>query len=50
MKLKAADGKMRVTDCANTETLFRIIQSIPSPKPNPSNNGWPRSATNASWK
>lgn len=35
LKLKAADGKMRVTDCANTETLFRIIQSIPSPKAEP---------------
>jgi hypothetical protein len=25
----APDGKMRFTDCANTETMFRIIQSIP---------------------
>jgi DNA-damage-inducible protein D len=32
LKLQAPDGKMRNTDCANTETLFRIIQSIPSPK------------------
>ena len=32
LKLKATDGKLRDTDCANTETLFRIIQSIPSPK------------------
>lgn len=32
LKLKAPDGKMRETDCANTESLFRIIQSIPSPK------------------
>lgn len=29
-KMKAADGKMRVTDMADTETMFRIIQSIPS--------------------
>ncbi|MGK2941715.1 MAG: BRO family protein, partial [Immundisolibacter sp.] len=29
------DGKQRETDCANTETLFRIIQSIPSPKAEP---------------
>jgi hypothetical protein len=26
---------MRITDCANTETMFRIIQSIPSPKVEP---------------
>lgn len=30
LKLKASDGKYYLTDCANTETLFRIIQSIPS--------------------
>ena len=35
LKLKAADGKEYLTDCANTETLFRIIQSIPSPKAEP---------------
>lgn len=35
LKLKAPDGKMRETDCANTETVFRIIQSIPSPKAEP---------------
>ena len=35
LKLMAADGKMRNTDCANTESLFRIIQSIPSPKAEP---------------
>ena len=34
-KMLAPDGKMRVTDCANTETMFRIIQSIPSPKAEP---------------
>lgn len=34
-KLPAPDGKMRLTDCANTEGLFRIIQSIPSPKAEP---------------
>ncbi len=34
-KLSAPDGKMRETDCANTEGLFRIIQSIPSPKAEP---------------
>ncbi len=35
LKLKAADGKKYLTDCANTETLFRIIQSIPSPQVEP---------------
>jgi len=34
-KLEAPDGKMRETDCANTEGIFRIIQSIPSPKAEP---------------
>ena len=34
-KLKAVDGKMRKTDCANTEQLLRIIQSIPSKKAEP---------------
>jgi len=31
----AADGKMRMTDVADTEQLFRLIQSIPSPKAEP---------------
>jgi len=35
LKLLASDGKMRETDCANTEGIFRIIQSIPSPKAEP---------------
>lgn len=35
LKLPAADGKMRLTDAANTPTLLRIIQSIPSPKAEP---------------
>lgn len=34
-KLPAEDKKMRETDCANTEGIFRIIQSIPSPKAEP---------------
>jgi len=34
-KLRAADGKMRLTDVADTEQLFRLIQSIPSPKAEP---------------
>ncbi|OGL74327.1 phage antirepressor protein [Candidatus Uhrbacteria bacterium RIFCSPHIGHO2_12_FULL_60_25] len=35
LKLPAQDGKMRETDCANTEGIFRIIQSIPSLKAEP---------------
>jgi DNA-damage-inducible protein D len=35
LKMTAPDGKQRFTDCANTETLFRVIQSIPSPKVEP---------------
>jgi len=35
LKMVAADGKMRLTDVANTEQLFRLIQSIPSPKAEP---------------
>ncbi|PIZ73861.1 phage antirepressor protein [Candidatus Peregrinibacteria bacterium CG_4_10_14_0_2_um_filter_43_11] len=35
LKLESADGKKYNTDCANTEGLFRIIQSIPSPKAEP---------------
>ncbi len=35
LKLKAEDGKMRLTDVADTEQLFRLIQSIPSPKAEP---------------
>jgi hypothetical protein len=33
--MQAEDGKMRETDTADTETLLRIIQSIPSPKAEP---------------
>ena len=35
LKLEASDGKKYATDCANTEIMFRIIQSIPSPKAEP---------------
>ena len=35
LKLEAPDGKLRETDCANTKSMFRIIQSIPSPKAEP---------------
>jgi hypothetical protein len=39
LKMKASDGKMRVTEVADAQALLRIIQSIPSPKANHSNNG-----------
>jgi len=35
LKLQSTDGKYYETDCANTETMFRIIQTIPSPKAEP---------------
>lgn len=35
LKMTASDGKMRLTDCLTTEQLFRLIQSIPSPKAEP---------------
>jgi len=35
LKMLASDGKMRMADVADTEQLFRLIQSIPSPKAEP---------------
>jgi DNA-damage-inducible protein D len=35
LKIEATDGKNRSTDCANTEGILRIIQSVPSPKAEP---------------
>jgi len=35
LKMEAEDGKLRITDVADTEQLFRLIQSIPSPKAEP---------------
>jgi hypothetical protein len=35
LKLPAADGKLRLTDCATAETLLRLVQSVPSPKAEP---------------
>lgn len=35
LKMRAADGKMRLTDVADTGQLFRLIQSVPSPKAEP---------------
>ena len=35
LKLPASDGKYHETDCGNTEIIFRIIQTIPSPKAEP---------------
>ena len=38
LKMAAEDGKMRMTDVADTEQLLRLIQSIPSPKAEPFNH------------
>jgi DNA-damage-inducible protein D len=35
LKLKASDGRQRLTDCANTEGVLRIVMSVPSPKAEP---------------
>ena len=35
LKMEAPDGRMRETDCDNTKSVFRIIQSIPSPTAEP---------------
>ena len=35
LKLLASDGKMRMTDIADTESLLRLVQSVPSPKAEP---------------
>jgi hypothetical protein len=35
LRIKAADGRLRKTDCADQETLLRLIQSIPSPRVEP---------------
>ena len=35
LKMRAADGKRRMTDVADTEQLLRLVQSIPSPKAEP---------------
>ena len=43
LKMKAPDGKMRQTDAADMQSIFRIIQSIPSPKLNLSKCGWQKS-------
>ena len=40
LKMLATNGKMRLTDVADTEQLLRLIQSIPSKKVNHLSNGW----------
>jgi DNA-damage-inducible protein D len=47
LKLVTPDGKQREKDSARAKTLLRIVQSIPAPKPNPSNSGWARPGTSA---
>lgn len=42
LKLPSTDGKYYKTDVATTEQLFRLIQSIPSPKAEPFSYGWPK--------
>ena len=42
LKLPAADGKNYLTDVATAETLLRLVQSVPAPKPSRSNCGWRR--------
>ena len=49
LKLPAADGKMRLTDVANTEQLLRLIQSIPSPKAEPFKPGLLKLVPIISW-
>ncbi len=44
LKMLAPDGKMRVTDVVDTQNLFRLIQSIPSPKAEPFKQWFGRSA------
>lgn len=44
LKMQAPDGKMRETECANTESIFRLIQLFLPQKPSLSNSGWRRSA------
>ena len=46
LKLRAADGKYYKTDVATAEQMFRVIQSIPSPKAEPLKCGWPKSRRN----
>jgi hypothetical protein len=44
----AEDGKQRLTDLANVETLLRLVQSVPSPKAEPIKIGLPRRAMSVS--
>lgn len=37
LKLRADDGKMRLTDCLDTKGVLRLVQSVPSPKAEPCN-------------
>ena len=47
LKMQAADGKMRLTDVADNQQLFRLIQSIPSPKAEPFKQWMARSRLSA---
>ena len=37
LKMRADDGKMRLTDCLDTKGVLRLVQSVPSPKAEPCN-------------
>ena len=50
LKMKSADGKMRLTDAGTTEQILRLVQSIPSPKVEPFKLRSHRSAKSASTK
>jgi hypothetical protein len=50
LKMRAPDGKMRMTDVADTEQLLRLIQSIPSKKQSHLSYGWHKLETNESMK
>jgi hypothetical protein len=50
LKFQAPDGKMRLTDVADTEQLFRIIQSIPSKKAEPNTNENENDNDNEKWR
>jgi hypothetical protein len=47
LKMLSSDGKKYLTDCASVQSLLRIIQSVPSPRPSRSSSGWQRWVTSA---
>lgn len=47
--MRSLDGKRYATDAADAETMLRIVQSIPAPRPSRSSGGWPGWALSG-WK